>query len=94
MSVYRVLIDANDEKGLVHKVSAIFYNNDLNIISNSEFVDNESNKFFMRSVVEGNIELKKLQKLLVDAMPNSSNINVIEPKDKNIVIMATKEMHA
>ncbi|MDQ1264470.1 MAG: formyltetrahydrofolate deformylase [Campylobacterota bacterium] len=94
MSVYRVLIDANDEKGLVHKVSGIFYNNGLNIISNSEFVDNESNKFFMRSVVEGDIELKKLQKLLVDAMPNSANINVIEPKDKNIVIMATKEMHA
>ena len=63
MSIYRVLIDADDEKGLVHKISGVFYNNNLNIISNSEFVDNESNKFFMRSVVEGDIELKNLKNL-------------------------------
>jgi formyltetrahydrofolate deformylase len=47
MSQYRVLIDANDEKGLVHKVSTVFYQNDFNILSNSEFVDSENNKFFM-----------------------------------------------
>lgn len=94
MSIYRVLIDADDEKGLVHKISGVFYNNNLNIISNSEFVDNESNKFFMRSVVEGDIELKNLKNLISDVMPHSTNINIIEPRNKNIVIMATKELHA
>jgi formyltetrahydrofolate deformylase len=94
MSEYRVLIDANDEKGLVHKVSTVFYKNDLNILSNSEFVDAENNKFFMRSVVEGNIELNKLYQLISDVMPISANIEVIAPKKKNIIIMATKEMHA
>ena len=94
MSQYRVLIDANDEKGLVHKVSSVFYNNDLNILSNSEFVDKENNKFFMRSVVDGNIEYSKLKKLLSDVLPSSATIEVIAPKKKNIIIMATKEMHA
>lgn len=94
MSIYRVLIDADDEKGLVHKISGVFYNNNLNIISNSEFVDNDSNKFFMRSVVEGDIELKSLKKLIADVMPLNANINIIEPRNKNIVIMATKELHA
>ncbi len=94
MSQYRVLIDANDEKGLVHKVSTVFYKNDLNILTNSEFVDAENNKFFMRSVVEGNIELNKLHQLISDVMPISANIEVIAPKKKNIIIMATKEMHA
>ena len=94
MSRYRVLIDANDEKGLVYKVSSIFYKNDLNIISNSEFVDKDNNKFFMRSVVDGDIELEVLHKQIANIMPSSANIEVIEPKKKNIIIMATKEMHA
>jgi len=94
MSQYRVLIDAYDEKGLVHKVSSVFYNNDLNILSNSEFVDKDNNKFFMRSVVDGDIEHSKLKKEITDVLPPSANIEVIEPKKKNIIIMATKEMHA
>ncbi|MBA1432013.1 MAG: formyltetrahydrofolate deformylase [Epsilonproteobacteria bacterium] len=94
MSQYRVLIDANDEKGLVHKVSSIFYNYDLNILSNSEFVDKESNKFFMRSVVDGNVDKNELTDAITKVLPKSSSVKVIEPKKKNIIIMATKEMHA
>ena len=94
MSQYRVLIDANDEKGLVHKVSSIFYGFDLNILSNSEFVDKESNKFFMRSVVDGNIDKTQLINALTEVLPNECGIKVVEPKKKNIIIMATKEIHA
>jgi len=91
---YRVLIDANDEKGLVHKVSSIFFNYDLNILSNSEFVDKESNKFFMRSVVEGAVNKKELSDAVATVLPENSSVKVIEPKKKNIIIMATKELHA
>ncbi len=94
MSQYRVLIDANDEKGLVHKVSNIFYNYDLNILSNSEFVDRESNKFFMRSVIEGDIDKSELVNALVEVLPAHSGIKVVTPKKKNIVLMVTKEIHA
>jgi formyltetrahydrofolate deformylase len=94
VSQYRVLIDANDEKGLVHKVSTVFFNNDLNMLSNSEFVDKENNKFFMRSVVDGDIDLDKLQEALTEVLPSSAGIKLIEPKKKNIIIMATKELHA
>lgn len=94
MSQYRVLIDAYDEKGLVHKVSGVFYSYDLNIMSNSEFVDQENNKFFMRSVVDGDVNLNELKKSLTEVLPKNTSIEVIEPKKKNIIIMATKEMHA
>ncbi|MBD3824531.1 MAG: formyltetrahydrofolate deformylase [Epsilonproteobacteria bacterium] len=94
MAQYRVLIDANDEKGLVYKVSSIFFNLNLNMVSNSEFVDRVNNKFFMRSVVEGDIDAAALRKSLVEILPKKSNVRVIEPKNKDIVIMATKEMHA
>ena len=94
MSQYRVLIDANDEKGLVHKISTVFYSNGFNILSNSEFVDKENNKFFMRSVVDGDMDLSELKFALEEVLPSSANIKVIEPKKKNIIIMATKELHA
>ncbi|MBA1437447.1 MAG: formyltetrahydrofolate deformylase [Epsilonproteobacteria bacterium] len=91
---YRVLIDANDEKGLVYKVSSLFFKYDLNILSNSEFVDKESNKFFMRSVVDGAIDKEELTNALLEVLPKNTAVRVIEPKKKNIILMATKEMHA
>jgi len=91
---YRVLIDANDEKGLVHKVSNIFFNYNLNILSNSEFVDKELNKFFMRSVVEGAINKKELGVAINTVLPENASVKIVEPKKKNIIIMVTKELHA
>ncbi|WP_297440878.1 formyltetrahydrofolate deformylase [Sulfurimonas sp.] len=94
MAQYRVLIDANDEKGLVYKVSSIFYNHNLNILSNSEFVDKESNKFFMRSVVDGEINKADLKNEIEAILPENSSVKIVEPNKKNIIIMATKELHA
>ncbi|MDQ7045093.1 MAG: formyltetrahydrofolate deformylase [Sulfurimonas sp.] len=94
MAQYRVLIDANDEKGIVHKVSTVFYNFDLNILSNNEFVDKENNKFFMRSVVDGDVDLDSLSTALIKVLPQKSTLKIVAPKKKNIIIMATKEMHA
>jgi len=94
MSQFRVLIDADDEKGLVYKVSTVFYDFNLNILSNSEFVDKENNKFFMRSVVDGDTNALKLEEAISSVLPQNSNIEIIEPRKKNIIIMATKEMHA
>ena len=94
MATYRVLIDANDAKGLVYKISKIFYENNLNIITNNEFVDKVNNKFFMRSVVDGEIEKETLRDELLKELPSKATLQVLEPKKKNIVLMATKEMHA
>jgi len=94
MSQFRVLIDANDAKGIVHKVSTIFYNFNLNLLSNHEFVDKENNKFFMRSVVDGAVDLQELKTSIEKELDDSSSVEVIEPKKKDIILMVTKEMHA
>lgn len=94
MNQYRVLVDAPDKKGLVYNISSIFYHNDLNIVSNQEFVDNEHGKFFMRSVVEGNIGQHELSDKLNYISSSDVNIQVITPRKKNVVIMVTKESHA
>ena len=94
MAKYRVLIDANDEKGLVYKVSKVFFENDLNILTNNEFVDKVNNKFFMRSVVDGDVDEQELYDALRGVLPSESSLKIIKPKKKDIIIMATKEMHA
>ncbi len=43
----RVLIDCEDAKGLVYKISKVFYDRALNIDNNREFVDKDSNRFFL-----------------------------------------------
>ncbi|HEX5709895.1 MAG TPA: formyltetrahydrofolate deformylase [Sulfuricurvum sp.] len=91
---YRILIQCNDEKGLVYKVSSIFFHRNLNILSNNEFVDKTHNKFFMRSVVSGEADMDALKKELAAVLPNDAHLDVIAPRKKRIVLMATKESHA
>ena len=90
----RVLIDCTDEKGLVYQISKVFYDRDLNIDSNREFVDKEKNKFFMRTVVTGDFNIEELEGALKVIVPTNANLRVMEPKRKKIVILATKESHA
>jgi len=90
----RVLIDCNDAKGLVYKISKVFYDRDLNIDNNREFVDKEHGRFFMRTVVSGLFDVNELLEELKLVAPKDAHIRVIEPKDKKIIILATKESHA
>jgi len=94
LAIYRVLIDAHDQKGLVYQISKVFYENDLNILSNHEFVDKVNNKFFMRSVVDGSVDQDALRRQLQEILPPKAQLRVLQPHKKNIVLLATKEMHA
>lgn len=90
----RVLIDCEDAKGLVYKVSKVFFERGLNIESNQEFVDKNSGKFFMRSVVSGDFDGQNLKQDLLSVIPSQANLRVIVPHKKKIVLLVTKESHA
>ena len=90
----RVLIDCEDAKGLVYKISKIFYDRDLNIDNNREYVDKEQNRFFMRTIVSGLFDTQELEDALKSVAPKDAQIKVIIPNDKKIVLLVTKESHA
>lgn len=90
----RILIDCKDQKGLVYKISKIFYELNLNIVSNREFVDSQNQHFFMRSVVTGDFDPKRLEDILKSEIGKVANVRVIVPAKKNILLMVTKESHA
>ena len=98
MNEYRLLIESTDSKGLVYNISKVLYEYNLNIENNSEYVDNEKNKFFMRTVITGDFLKQsnahnKLLKDLKNVLPSSSSIKLNARNKKNIVILATKELH-
>jgi len=93
-TIAKVLIDCHDAKGLVYKISKVFYAYDLNIDNNREFVDKEAEKFFMRTVVTGKFEPQDLENELRKVLPDNAGLKVILPKRKKIILMVTKESHA
>ncbi|RXJ76154.1 formyltetrahydrofolate deformylase [Arcobacter sp. F155] len=93
MKDYILLINTHDSKGLVYNVSKILFANNLNIETNAEFVDKDTNKFFMRTVISGDVNRDLLLKELTEALPENSIIKLNQKSKKDIVILATKESH-
>jgi formyltetrahydrofolate deformylase len=90
---YTILIDCDDKKGLVYKISKILYENDFNIESQQEFVDKENNKFFFRAVINGKIDKEKLKNEIKKEVP-CANVRIYKKRKKRLFLMATKEAHA
>ena len=93
METYTLLVDCRDEKGLIHKITGILYNQGLNIISNNEFVEEETNHFFMRSSFTGEIDSDTIISQLYDIFPKESKIQFIKQRKKRILVFVTKEHH-
>ena len=93
MEEYRLLIETDDTKGLVYNISKVLYEYNLNIENNSEYVDNETNIFFMRTVITGSFDKVKLISDLKKFLSSNSIIKLTKKEKKDIVILATKEMH-
>ncbi|MEA2050861.1 MAG: formyltetrahydrofolate deformylase [Campylobacterota bacterium] len=93
MDEYRLLIETQDAKGLVYKISKVLYENNLNIENNSEFVDEQTDVFFMRTLIKGEFDKNKLLDELKQIVPKDALIKLTKKEKKDIVILATKEMH-
>lgn len=94
MENYILKIDCQDQKGLVYATSKVLFENDLNIIKNSEFVDKESGKFFIRVEFVGDCKKEILFQQLKETLPNDAHIEILQRRKKDIVVLATKEAHA
>lgn len=93
MEEYTLLIDTQDEKGLVYNISKVLFANNLNIEQNAEYVDKQTNKFFMRTIISGKISETILLKELKEILPKTTHIKLAKKKKKDVVILATKESH-
>jgi formyltetrahydrofolate deformylase len=93
MNTYVLLIACPDQKGLIHNVTGILYDHNLNIISNGEFVEKETDRFFMRTEFAGDISVNGLTSTLREVLPATAFVSLIEQKKKDVIVMATRESH-
>ncbi|MDD7704044.1 formyltetrahydrofolate deformylase [Campylobacter sp.] len=90
---YILKVSCDDEKGLILRISEIVVKNGLNYLSTNEFVDHENHRFYMRAVLDGELEVKGFVSTLLAFLPRSAQVFCEEVRRKNIVVMATKENH-
>ncbi|MBE2898957.1 formyltetrahydrofolate deformylase [Pasteurellaceae bacterium TAE3-ERU1] len=88
-----LLTECVDAKGLVANITNICYKHQLNITHNSEYVDNESKRFFMRTELNGIFNDEVLLADLKSALPEGAKYHLVTQKRKRIVILVTKEAH-
>nr|WP_275679554.1 formyltetrahydrofolate deformylase [Shewanella sp. PS-2] len=88
-----LMTDCADAQGLIAKITSVCFNHQLNIIKNSEFVDNAQGRFFMRTELEGHFHSEQLLQDLRQVLPAQNHMTLVSAGKKRIVILVTKEAH-
>ena len=88
-----LIIDCADEQGLIAKISGICFAHHLNVIKNNEFVDHAQGRFFMRTVLDGEINETEFISALQGVLPSKHHFKLVDAGKKRVVVMVTKEAH-
>lgn len=89
-----ILIQCQDAVGLVANISNTLSSFQLNIVNMREYVDEESNKFFVRVVCNGSYaDSDSLTNSLASVLPPNAQIQVNPSRRKKTVVLVTKEHH-
>jgi formyltetrahydrofolate deformylase len=65
----------------------------LNIVSNGEFVERNSNHFFMRTEFSGDFDQQRLMRDLLHVLPERSDVQLSVQRKRDIALLVTKEHH-
>jgi formyltetrahydrofolate deformylase len=93
MTSTTLLIHCPDQAGLIYKITGIIFSRNLNVISNSEFVERTSNHFFMRTEFSGDYDQSALLHELKEVLPAQADVRLISRGKSDICILVTKEHH-
>ncbi|GAA3975623.1 formyltetrahydrofolate deformylase [Pedobacter ginsengiterrae] len=94
MNDLTILISCPDQVGLVTNITRILASHQLNIIAMREFVDEQNKAFFTRIACTGVFEeTEKLKEKLLQNLPDEAEVTLITKKEKQIVVLVTKEYH-
>jgi formyltetrahydrofolate deformylase len=88
-----LLVDCPDQPGLVHEITGGLFRNGANILTNHEFVDRESQWFFMRTEFTGPAVPAEFVQEIKAALPPGATVRMGRPGSHRIVILATHEHH-
>ena len=93
METQVLLVECDDRRGLVHAITGVLLAHSVNVVSNQEFVDRGSGKFFMRTEFDGEVEARKIETEVSQLLPDGAIVRLSQLKPKRIVVLASKEHH-
>lgn len=94
MNTILILIQCQDQVGLVTNITRVLAEHELNIIAMREFVDEAEQKFFTRIACSGTVDdYEILQQELLACLPTKATVRLIPKAEKNIALLVTKEFH-
>jgi formyltetrahydrofolate deformylase len=92
LTTHILRVDCPDRAGLIHSVTGVLLGHGLNIVSNSEFVDQETRRFFMRTEFSGTVDVERLNDDLASAVPEAT-FHLTRAGNRDIVVLVTREPH-
>jgi len=93
MSSNILWIHCLDRAGLIYKITDVIYRHNLNIVNNAEFVERETDHFFMRTEFSGKFNKEEFLQDLSHSLPEDVSIKLSDKGKKDIIILVTKEHH-
>ncbi len=94
MSSFVLRIACPDRPGLIHGVTGVLFRRGFNIVSNDEFVQPESGRFFMRSAFEaGSCDAAEVKCEIAAILPGEPLVSLEEARPRRLVVLATREYH-
>jgi formyltetrahydrofolate deformylase len=88
-----LLVECADRPGLVHAITGVLFRGDCNIVSNDEFVDRETSRFFMRTEFTGNADADALVAELRSLLPPGAVARTARAGEHRIAILVSREHH-
>jgi formyltetrahydrofolate deformylase len=88
-----LLVDCPDRRGLIHQITGLLAAAGANIVTNAEFVDIGSARFFMRTEFAGGEPVAALVDELRTLLPPSANVRLGTAGCQRVVVLATTEHH-
>ena len=86
-------VECPDRRGLVHEITGVLLGESLNVVGNQEFVDPSTQRFFMRTEIEGELNESRVLSKLQGALGEGAIIRFPPLAPKRIVVLASKEHH-
>jgi formyltetrahydrofolate deformylase len=88
-----LLVDCPDRKGLIHQITGLLAGVGANIVTNAEFVDRDTGRFFMRTEFAGGEPVAALLEELRAALPAAANVRFRSAGCRRVVVLVSTEHH-
>jgi formyltetrahydrofolate deformylase len=88
-----LLVDCPDRAGLVHAITGVLFRAGANVTSNHEFVDAETQRFFMRTACRGPLDGPSVRSAVLALLPAGASVQMRAAAPRRIIVMASREHH-